>query len=191
MPPMPSQDYVFNRIINSIDKDELSISKAFSLFSIKDDSRYLELIHLFKYNGHRGIGFELGRELGQFIKYNTEIDYDFIVPVPIHSARMRERGFNQSDVIAHALSRELAVPMKTELIFRIKYTKTQTLLSKDERKKNVENIFKPKKGFDCYSIKNILLVDDVLTTGSTINSAANCLLQMGAKRIDCASLAVA
>ncbi len=191
MPPMPDSAYVLNKLISSIDKDNLSISNAFSLFSIKDDSRFLELIHLLKYNGHRKIGAVLGRELGQFIRFNSKNDYDFIVPVPIHSARIRERGFNQSDIIALALSIELSVPLNTNLIFRSKYTKTQTLLNSDERKKNVEYVFKPKRGFERYSLKNILIVDDVLTTGSTINSAANCLLQMGAKRIDCASLAVA
>ena len=109
--------------------------------------------------------------------------------MPVHHARLRERGFNQSEIIAKAVGKEISVPV-TKAIKRIRYTSTQTLLSKQERKTNIlDSIVPVKKQMKIEG--SYLLIDDVLTTGSTINVCASVLLDMGASRVDCAVLAIA
>lgn len=189
-PDPPDPDYILNRFISNIHKDEIAISKAFSLFSVQDNDKMFELIHLFKYNGFRRIGMELGKELGLCIKDANTYKYDFILPVPIHNARKRERGFNQSEIISVSISDVIDAPADFYTLKRTRYTKTQTLLTEDQRKTNVQGVFSVPKN---ENIQNtyILLVDDVLTTGSTINSAAICLLESGARKVDIATLAIA
>jgi len=191
MPPPPSPDYVTNKLISNISKDNLAITNAFSLFSLHENFKFINLIHSLKYYGFRKIGTELGLELGKIIGNYDKTDYNFVIPVPIHSARIRERGFNQSKIIAEGIGVEISTSVNDKIIKRNKYTETQTLLSADERMTNVANVFVAGSKKKLINKSRILLVDDVLTTGSTINSAANCLLDWGASRVDCATLAVA
>lgn len=191
MPFAVSPEESFNHLISTIPTDELYLSSVYSLFSVHADFKYIELIYGLKYFGMTKIGKELGSRLGEMVKKQSEINYDCIVPIPIHHARLRERGFNQSFKIAEGVGSYLNIELTPKAIKRIRYTSTQTLLSKEQRKKNVSEAFQP--GFDkkYYEGKNFLLIDDVLTTGSTMNACAKCLLENGAKRIDCATLAVA
>ncbi len=158
------------------------------MFSVAEDDDYLRIIHGLKYNGFMRVGREFGRELGFEIKRRGKEEYGGIVPVPIHHARLRERGFNQSLIIAQAVSEVLDVPLVPALK-RIKYTTTQTQLSKSERTKNIRNTIVVKKNFATLN-GAYLLIDDVLTTGSTMNAAATALLNAGASRVDCGVLAV-
>jgi len=142
-----------------------------------------------KYQGFKKLGFSLGILLGKLLQNNGSNDYDFIVPVPIHHAKERERGFNQSDIISLGISSVLAIPFNSKLINRKDYTQTQTLLSKQERLENVSNVFTSyNKQVDLRN-KKCLLVDDVLTTGSTINFAAKALINCNAERVDGATIA--
>ncbi len=182
---------VLNHIVSNFKEGELAVSNAFALLKMKEDSRYMELIYALKYFGFRKTGFELGRELGRMIQESGNPDYSVIIPVPIHAARLRERGFNQSEVIAHGISSALNIPCDSKMLIRKKYTTTQTRLKKEERKKNVRDVFNLKLDSSKITGMRILLVDDVLTSGSTINSAARCLLENGALSIDSATLVVA
>jgi competence protein ComFC len=188
MPYAPEPDIIYNKFISNFPADELAVSKAFSLISLNENSNYMKLIYHLKYFGISKLGIDLGRELGSILKYYNAIDYDYIIPVPIHKARRRERGYNQSENIALGISKTLDLSTNFNAIIRNKYTQTQTLLSKSERMQNVKNIFS--FGTDCKSLKmkNILLVDDVLTTGSTLNNCALTLLEAGARRVDVATL---
>lgn len=188
LPVSPDSDFIFNRFIENFDKDDISVSKPYALFTIKDNSDYLKVIHGFKYSGFKRLGKELSKMLAEKLRQETEIDYKAVIPVPIHHARLRERGFNQSDIIADEISKELNIP-KLDEIKRIRYTTTQTMLSKSERKLNITDSIVPNKKVSGLE-GNYLLVDDVLTTGSTINVCATVLLDMGASRVDCAVLAV-
>ena len=189
IPATPDADFVFNRFIENFIPDEIAITKPFGLFYIKTDSDYLNIVRGMKYSGFTRIGTEFGKELGKKINYEKDCAYDGIVPVPVHHARLRERGFNQSEIIAKAVGKEISVPV-TKAIKRIRYTSTQTLLSKQERKTNIlDSIVPVKKQMKIEG--SYLLIDDVLTTGSTINVCASVLLDMGASRVDCAVLAIA
>jgi ComF family protein len=101
----------------------------------------------------------------------------------------RERGYNQSDYIAMGLSNILNIDWRNDIVKRELYTISQTLLESRQRKTNVENVFKIKKENQVAN-KTILLIDDVLTTGSTLNNCANTLLQAKAKRVDIATLLI-
>lgn len=191
IPLAPQPDKVYNRLISNFDKDDLYINGAISLFSIKENHDYMNAIYSLKYKGFSRIGSELGKELGRFMKLYHKTNYDAIVPVPIHHARKRERGYNQSEFIAKGISDVIDCPVKMDIIKRKKYTKTQTLLSKIERRTNVEKAIAPFKKNTKLSGGSYLLVDDVLTTGSTLNSCAKILLSIGAKNVEVATLVFA
>lgn len=187
--PLPSE--VYNRLVSNFDRNELAIDNAIALMSLSENDKFINIIYSLKYNGFRRVGIEFGKELGRFLlKYNM-ISYDALVPVPIHSARRRERGFNQSELISKGINSIINVPVDSKLIKRTRYTQSQTLLNKEERKSNISNVFSSYKKTNEISGKSFLLVDDVLTTGSTINAIGQVLKQIGAKRVDCASLAIA
>ena len=147
------------------------------------------LIHNFKYNEFKRIGAYLGSKLADILSRCTFIaDTDYIIPVPLHRTKQRYRGFNQSDIIAEALSDRLNIPWFKDVIQRKKFTQTQTQLKKSEREKNVAQAFKIKKNAD-FQNKSVVLVDDVLTTGSTMKSIALLLKEHLAKHIYVCTLA--
>lgn len=187
--PQPSE--VFNRFISNFDRNELAIDNAVALMNLSENDKFINIIYSLKYNGFRRVGIEFGKELGRFLlKYNM-VNYDALVPVPIHSARVRERSFNQSEIICKGISLIINIPIDSKLIKRTRYTQSQTLLNKEERKRNMTNVFASYKTSNEITGKSFLIVDDVLTTGSTINAVGQVLKQIGAQRVDCASLAIA
>lgn len=120
---------------------------------------------------------------------NPEItSSDFIIPVPLHKKKLKERGFNQSAVFAREVSKYLHIPCKENCLLRKKYTQTQTKLDAEERQTNVSNAFGIHNGKEINNCK-ILLVDDLITTGATMNECAKILLAAGAKSIFALSIA--
>lgn len=186
IPFAPSSDLIYNNLL--LNNNPLYLNRITSLIGLEENKDYLELIHYFKYQGFRKLGYSFGVLLGRLIENSYQAQYDYIVPVPIHSAKKRERGFNQSDFIAKGISSVLGTPASAKLIKRKEYTQTQTLLSKEERKRNVANVFAAfSSGLDLKN-KSCLLVDDVLTTGATINYAAKELIRCGAEEVDGATI---
>lgn len=128
------------------------------------------VIHKLKYDGKKEYGVFLGRLFGEDLKdsdFVSEIDY--IVPVPLHAKKIKSRGYNQSEFIALGMSEKLSIPVSTGVLIRTVYNPTQTKLSKTERWMNVRNIF-DLDDEKAYENKHILLVDDILTTGATIEA---------------------
>jgi competence protein ComFC len=190
LPAPPAENQAFDRFIQNFDKDSIAITSVYGLFSVHDEKDFLQIIHGLKYFGFTKVGKEFSSTLGKELIKNTDISYSAIVPVPLHPAKKRERGFNQADIIAKTISRELNVPV-LNAVKRNKYTQTQTQLSKNERQNNVSDVFELSTNKVNFKLKNYLIVDDVLTTGSTVNACATILLEAGASRIDCACLAIA
>lgn len=188
LPLAPGPEFILNELQKNISGDELAIYKAFCLMSFKSVVGYDDIIHSFKYNGFTRIGQEFGKLLGRELLKAGFNSYNAIVPMPIHAARKRERGFNQADIIAKAVSLEINSPMNKNLVKRKKYTQTQTKLSSESRQSNVRNVFEV---ISQVKDHKILLIDDVLTTGSTLNSCAMALLEAGARQIDVAAIAKA
>ncbi len=106
---------------------------------------------------------------------------DALVPVPLFSARYRERGFNQSEEICKGISRLTRLPILTSVLLRIRYTQQQAKFSREQRMDNVRGAFRVKNS-ESIAGKRIALVDDVITTGSTMNECAKCLIEAGASQ---------
>lgn len=167
------------------------IENSFSTFVFEKEKALQKIIHELKYKQRFQIGVFLGEVIGEKVKEKIdEWIIDLIIPVPLHPAKKAERGYNQSDYIAKGLSNKLNISYSTKIIKRKKYTTSQTKLHSDKREENVKDAFLIKKK-DLIKNKNILLVDDVITTGATINSCGKVLKENGAKQIYAASVAVA
>ena len=148
-----------------------------------------KLIHNLKYKGREEIGELLGEWYGKEIKNHELIkSIDFIIPVPLHSKRLKERGYNQVDRFCNALSKETDIPYKKELLIRTKYNKTQTKKSKNERQDNVQNIFDVVFNENDYG-KHFLLVDDVITSGATLELCAKALLKIPNSKVSIITIA--
>jgi ComF family protein len=167
----------------------ISGAGAFSFYN--KGSRIRKLIHNLKYKGIKEVGFELGRIYGQALKNSGFTDdIDIIIPVPLHPAKQRKRGFNQSDCIARGIGETTGLPVDIKSLVRVKLSDTQTKRSRYERWMNVESIFAV---FDSETLKgkHVLLVDDVITTGSTLEACAGELLKIENVTVSVAALAVA
>lgn len=160
-------------------KKKLYFDRAFSPCRYEGVAK--ELIHQFKYKGKDYLGPVLGRILIEFIKeYNLPIGYlDFIIPIPLHNARLREREFNQAEILSRNIAKEFNKEVLTGILIRRRNTKTQTDLEVNQRFANVKGSFAVNNSRKIKG-KNLLLIDDVLTTGATSSEAAFALKQAGA-----------
>ncbi len=143
----------------------------------------LEAIHRYKYQ--RALWFEpfladlLIREAAPELRKEK---WDWLVPVPLYSTKQREREFNQAERLARRLSAAVDIPMNTRLLKRVSPTRTQTLLTRQERSANMRKAFAARKTARLHG-KRIVLVDDVFTTGATTSACAKTLLASGAKEV--------
>jgi ComF family protein len=185
-----SQDRVqleFNRKF----KDQKFISGFISLFVFEKDKELQQIIHSLKYNGRFLLGTFLGQEAGKNLKDKIQSwEIDLILPIPLHQLKKAERGYNQSFYIAKGLSKQTGISIGKRIIKRRKYTQSQTTMNLMERQKNIREAFEVKNK-RAIEGKNILLIDDVITTGATIAECGRVLLQSGAAKIYAASVAIA
>lgn len=149
-----------------------------------------QLLHQLKYNGRKETGVFLGEKMAQRIKETSWLNGEaVVVPVPLHPKKMRKRGFNQSVLIAGALAEDLGWEMRNDVLVRIKHTEAQAQIKDQQaREANVAQAFQVKEGLENKE-KPIVLVDDVLTTGATMLSAAQELLSAGFSNVYLASAA--
>ncbi len=167
------------------------ISGFTSLFVFEKDEALQLLIHSIKYNKRFLNAKYLGKLIGENLKEQIQNwCVDFILPVPLHSIRKADRGFNQSKHIAIGIGKELGIKVKNNLIRRIRYTETQTDLTLKEREENISEAFQAKQE-RMIEGKTFLLVDDVITTGATIKECGKALLDEGATRVYACSAAIA
>ncbi len=167
------------------------IENATAYYYFHKGSIFQDLIHKLKYNNRQDIGYLLGLLLGnELIESNLYKDIDIIVSVPLHPKREKKRGYNQSDCIAEGIAKGLKKPTNLKTICRIIETTTQTKKNKEERWNNVKDIFSIKYP-EKFENKHILLVDDVITTGSTIEACARTILSVKNTKVSVACLATA
>lgn len=167
------------------------VESLVSLFVFEKEGAFQHIAHALKYNGYESLGVELGRRLGEaFLGMGEE--GDVLVPIPLHKRKFRERGYNQAERIAHGVSRVTSIPVRTDLLRRTRLTQSQTTLTLEERKKNMEAAFEVMPGKE-RELKGmtIILIDDVITTGATIVACAATLRDAGALRIVASSAALA
>lgn len=167
------------------------IENATSFFAYNKGSNYQHLIHFIKYKGLKELGFETGRRFGTALLASPEFSsIDFVVPVPLHPKKQKIRGYNQSEWIAKGISESLKKPVSIDNLHRNLHTSTQTRKNRYERWENVENIFEVIRPEE-FAGKHILMIDDVVTTGSTLESCAFQLLQIENVKVSIATLAFA
>ena len=168
----------------------VNLEHTAALYNFDKDSNYRNLIHQIKYHGRKEMGFELGKLLGAELKHSEITNIDMIIPVPLHKKKQKQRGYNQSECIARGLSESIEKPLFTDILIRSVANPTQTRKSRYERWENVEGIFDVMNK-EALKDKHILLVDDVITTGSTIEACAQSILQVSGTQISVAVLAFA
>ena len=149
------------------------------------------LLHQLKYNQHPEVGVRLGQAYGwELAQFGFDCQFDLIIPVPLHESRKRQRGYNQSAKFAEGLSQAMNVPWDETVSIRIQSSETQTHKSKAERWENVKDVF----SVDARSKvedKRILLVDDAITTGATLEACGHHLVSCGCSQLSVACLAEA
>ncbi len=169
-----------------------SIDDSFSLYQFHEGTPIQTLLHAFKYEKMKSVGRMVGKEIGGRIMNSGDVKYDFAVPVPLHYGKERERTYNQSLFISKGIGEELGIRVIGNCLVRTRFTKTQTQLHKLQRRENVRGAFKLNQKFkDVVAGKNIILSDDVITTGSTILECARVLKASGCGKILVCSIAYA
>lgn len=167
------------------------IEKAAAWFFYNAGSPTAQAIYKLKYFNRPDIGYALGRIFGQELVADGFFDdVDVIVPVPLAPKRERQRGYNQSVAIAEGMAREAHVDVDRRSLRRTSFAKSQTMLSREEREKNVSGVFEL-TGACQLAGRGILLVDDVCTTGATLTACAKTISQLPGVRIYAATLAFA
>ncbi|MBW6459277.1 MAG: ComF family protein [Bacteroidales bacterium] len=149
------------------------------------------LLHQLKYQDHPEIGITIGKWYGKELNWASEFRYaDLIIPVPLHRRKLRKRGYNQSQMFAEGLAAVMKAGTDTGCLYRKVHSQTQTRKARYNRWENVENIFALRNGHKLEG-KHILLVDDVVTTGATLESCAQALLTVPGVKISVATIAFA
>ncbi len=170
-------------------RTEIQLATAFCSFDKGGIMQHF--LHQLKYKGSKEIGEKLGSlfgyDLTQCAPYQ---DIELIIPVPLHPKREHERGYNQSAEIATGMASAMDLPFSTGNLIRNHYSGTQTNKSRFERWENVKELFGVKKP-ELFEGRHLLLVDDVVTTGSTLEACANMLLKIPGTKVSVATIAYA
>ena len=170
---------------------KVPIFRGTSFFFFQKGSPFQKLLHELKYKGNKEIGEIMGKYAAVELLNSPDFcSVDFIIPIPLHPNKLAKRGYNQSEWIGKGLSRILDKPQDTNTLKRIKDTATQTKKSVFERFENTAGIFELTDTKHLEG-KHLLLIDDVLTTGSTLEAAINTLLRIPNIKISIFTLAVA
>lgn len=150
-----------------------------------------KILHQIKYKNNAELAIQVGRWHGQdLMEMDLYQSVDVILPVPLHEKKLRQRGYNQSEKFAQGISESMKKEMDTTSLIRGKYTNTQTKKSKQERWENVEDVFEL-KSMEGLKNKHVLLVDDVITTGATLEACCRSLMKIENIKISIASIAFA
>jgi len=168
----------------------LQLEDAFAFLLFKQKGLTQKILHSIKYKGNQTLAVEMGELFGNRCKQlGLFTSVDVLIPIPLHKSKLRLRGFNQSALIAQGLASSLGIVLDETSVIRKVKTSTQTKKSRVDRWKNVSQTFEanplPIKG------KHVMLVDDVITTGATLESCGETILAAGANKVSIACLALA
>lgn len=164
-------------------KGRLPVTYAAAFMHFSDNGIVQALAHEVKYNGNRSLGVTLGKWYGERLA-STDIarQFDCLVPVPLHRERQQERGYNQATCFAQGISQATGIPLREDVVFRNKATTSQVRMNRQERLSNIADAFAL---FPAACIRNlrVLIVDDIVTTGATIEACAAPLVKGGCEAI--------
>ncbi len=188
LPIIHLTNYKSNQITNTF-YGRIPIELGFSLLFFRRNGIVKQLIHNLKYHGNESIGTWLGRWIGYLLKDKDEFsDIDYIIPVPLHAKKLKQRGYNQVTRFTEALSNSLHIPIAEDALVRISSTKTQTFKARFERFSNMHTKFDLKNG-TLFMNQHVLLVDDVLTTGATLEACAKEFLKIEGCKVSVLTMA--
>ncbi len=175
--------------VEKIFSGRIEVVHAMSLLYFTKDSVLQHLLHQFKYKGKREIGYFFGRMMGTaLLESGYSRGVEVLVPLPLFSSREKSRGYNQATVLCEGIAQVMPIPVLKNAITRVAATETQTHKNRIERWQNIEGKFALK---DEAALKNkhVLLIDDVVTTGATLEACAIELFRSGNSKISIATLA--
>ncbi|MEI8031821.1 MAG: phosphoribosyltransferase family protein [Chlorobiaceae bacterium] len=186
---LSASELMLRNVIGSRFGKNFHFDRGWCRYLFHKESPLQQALHAMKYEGLFSLGPFFGRRLGEWIAQGGQTeDIDCIVPVPLHRMKTIERSYNQSEKIAEGVAAVLQKPVRPELLFRKRYTRSQTGLAAPDRRKNLEGAFQAKPGA---MARHVLLVDDVITTGATMAAAAQALRHAGAEQVSLAAVALA
>ena len=169
----------------------IPLHHATSYMYFTKHSKVQNMLHSIKYNGHKELAQVIGSMFGRELKDSEYYrDVDVIIPVPLHPKKQKKRGFNQSEYFGKGLSEAMGVPLSVNNLVRQSNSSTQTKKNRFQRWENVSEIFAINDK-DAFHNKHLLLVDDVITTGATLEACYQALAKAGNIRLSMASIAVA
>jgi ComF family protein len=183
--------HLFNdNILKKMFSGRVPVDAACAMYYYRKGETLQTIVHEMKYKGRKEIGTALGRQYGyELAKVKDYANSDYIIPVPLHSKKLKKRGYNQSEFFAKGLSEILAIPVNLSLYRKI-FTETQTHKTRYKRWENVNSVFEINNS-DELRDKQVILVDDIITTGATIEGCANALLNAGVREINICAIGFA
>ncbi|MGB3467122.1 MAG: ComF family protein, partial [Cyclobacteriaceae bacterium] len=165
------------------------VTSARSFMSFEGNGPARKLVHAFKYDGQCALAYFLGKLMaGESEDFYRQSAWDYIIPVPLHRSRLRERGYNQSEFMARGFGDTLGIPVEAELLTRFRKTKTQTGKDKLARWKSTAEMYAIAENANLVG-KNILVLDDVVTTGATVSGIIEILINSKVNTIGVVSFA--
>jgi ComF family protein len=180
-----------NNPLEKIFWGRIPLLAAHSEFYFAKETLIQELIHQLKYKGNQAIGYFLGELMGKsLLNSNRFKNLDYLIPLPLYPEKERKRGFNQATIICNGLSARMNVPVLKNNVIRQRFTETQTKKHRRERWENVADSFLVKDP-SLLNDKNILLVDDVVTTGATLEACGHTIAQSANVTLSVAALSMA
>jgi ComF family protein len=189
---LPLTNFHFDKA-NTVHKmmyGRVKLDQATALLHFSKKGIVQQLMHNLKYRGHEVVGEILGEWLGEELKNSPDYkNIDVVIPVPLHKSRQKQRGFNQVDKFGRALAKALDADYNSETLIKTSATKTQVFKDRLKRSANIEANFSL-SDHDVLKHKHVLLVDDIITTGATIEACANVLFQMEGLKLSIATMAI-
>lgn len=187
--PRTGFDFQPGNPVEKIFWGRVPIVSASAFLAFSKQGQVQDLMFQIKYKAHTELAMFLGNLYGQHIlKHLSSGSFDMIIPIPLHKKKLRQRGYNQCEYIGRGLAEALEIPIEIDVLHRNIHNPSQTKRNREDRWKNVESIFSidnPKK----ISGKHLLLIDDVVTTGATLEAACIPLLAVSGVRISIVTLA--
>ena len=176
--------------VEKLFRGRLPVVQATAQYYFTKESLIQRLMHMFKYKNQKELGIQLGRMMGDSLKESGRYDIDALIPLPLFPAKEKRRGYNQAALLCEGIRESIPVPVLNNVVIRPQHTESQTKKGRIERWKNIEGKFELINSEEIGK-KHLLLVDDVITTGATLEACGAELLKGDNVRLSIATLCVA